>query len=326
MEILSLCFAQLWQKTKCWQENQSLRLGLLGRAVDADDHSVIAVIRLEGQLLLGLKLVLLETVALGGVDDVGGGGGINAIGLDGDDELATVLQEHGSVERDDTGLIRLRDIGEDAIDHADQHAVAERLAGVLDDRDDVRALLGHVGKITSRAVRELNSINNAIRADHVRNMRNSGTRRTTQVQDSHTRLDRHVTDAADDRSSNLGTERVPHTVLDLLFILLNRNTLLAIHTLTGDQVTGHKRIILTLGDKAALVTMGLDDGLGGASLAFTLALALTLAFAFTFALALAFSKAFAITFAKALAFASFARRFSHDFKCVLKNFELLYVS
>jgi len=278
-----------------------LCLGLLGATVDTDNDSMVSVVRLEGQLFLRLALGLLESVALGGVDDIRGSGGVNAIGLDGDDEVTTSLQEHVGVQSDDTGLIRLGDIGEDDVDHADQHAVAERLTGILNDRDDVRALLGHVGEVTAGSVRELNSVDNTFRADHVGDMGDGGTGGTAQVQDAGAGLDGHVADASDDGRGDLGTERIPDAVLDLLLVLLDRDALLAVDGLTDDHVAGDESIILALGNEAAFVAMGLDDHLGfGAALTFA-----ALTFAFALAFALAFAKA---TLAFALAFAC---RFAH---------------
>jgi predicted xylose isomerase-like sugar epimerase len=64
-----------------------------------------------------------------------------------------VLEEEVRVEGDDAGLVGLGDVGEDAVDHADEHAVLVRVARVLDDRDDVRALRsvrGAVGEGSGR--------------------------------------------------------------------------------------------------------------------------------------------------------------------------------
>ena len=56
---------------------------------------------------------------------------INAVSLDGDDEVAVVLQELVRVERDDARLVRLRDVCEDNIYHSHQHAVLVGVTGVL---------------------------------------------------------------------------------------------------------------------------------------------------------------------------------------------------
>ena len=253
-------------------ETVNLRLGLLGATVDTNDDSVITMVRLKSELFLGLQLGLLEAIALGGVNDIRGSGGVNAIGLDGDDEVATVLQEHIGVQRDDTGLIGLGNIGENAIDHADEHAVAERLTSILDDRDDVGALLGHVGEVTAGTVRELDGVDDTLGANHVGNVGDGGTGGATEVQDTHTGLDGHVANTTDDGGGDLGTEGVPDTVLDLLLILLDGDALLAVDGFADDHVLGDEGIILALGDEAAFMTMGLDNDLGlGAALAFAFA-------------------------------------------------------
>jgi hypothetical protein len=49
-------------------------------------------------------------------------------------------------------LVGLRHVGEDAVDHGDEHAVFVGVARVLDNGDDVGALLGHVDQVTSRPI------------------------------------------------------------------------------------------------------------------------------------------------------------------------------
>jgi len=250
---------------------------------------MVAMVRLEGQLFLGFATGLLEPVALGGVNDIGGGGGVNAVSLDGDDELASVLQEHVGIQSNNTGLIGLGNIREDDVHHADQHAVTQRLTGIFDDRDDVRSLLGHVGQITAGTVRELDGVNNAFRANHVGNMGDGGSGSATEVQNTHAGLDGHVANATNDGSGDLGSERIPDTVLDLFLILFDGDSLLAVDGFADNQILSDEGIILALGDEAAFVTVGLDDDLGPRSLAFA-ALAFALAFAEALAAALAFSE------------------------------------
>jgi hypothetical protein len=60
-------------------------------------------------------------------------GGIDTVGLDGNDDGAAVLEEVVRVEGDDAGLVRLGDVGEDDVDHLDEHAVFLRVAGIFDD-------------------------------------------------------------------------------------------------------------------------------------------------------------------------------------------------
>ena len=71
-------------------------------------------------------------------------GGVNAVGLDGDDEVTAGFEEVLGVDGDDTSLIRLGDVSKDHIDHANQHAVFQRVSGVFHDRDDVGPSLGAI--------------------------------------------------------------------------------------------------------------------------------------------------------------------------------------
>jgi hypothetical protein len=80
-----------------------------------------------------------------------------------------------TIETDDTGLIGLRNIGEDAVNHANQHTVLERVTSVLDNWDNVCAVCSHVDEITSRTVGELDSENGALRANDISNVRHTGT-------------------------------------------------------------------------------------------------------------------------------------------------------
>jgi len=66
--------------------------------------------------------------------------------------VAAVLQEVLGIQRHNTALIRLGDVGENRVHHAHQHAVLVRMASVLDDGYDVGALLGHVDQIATGSV------------------------------------------------------------------------------------------------------------------------------------------------------------------------------
>lgn len=81
--------------------------------------------------------------------------------LDGDDEVPSVLEELVRVDGDDAGLVGLRNVGEDGVDHGHEHAVLVWVARVLDDRDHVRALLGHVDEVAAGAVGELDGVHHA---------------------------------------------------------------------------------------------------------------------------------------------------------------------
>lgn len=58
-------------------------------------------------------------------------------------------------QADNTSLIWLRDIGKDHVHHTNKHAVAQWVAGILDYWDDVRSVSGHIDKISTRSMREL---------------------------------------------------------------------------------------------------------------------------------------------------------------------------
>ncbi len=70
--------------------------------------------------------------------------------LDGNDEIAAVLEEELRVERDDPGLVGLGHVGEDAVDHGDEHPVLVGVARIFDDGDHVGPFLGHVQKVATR--------------------------------------------------------------------------------------------------------------------------------------------------------------------------------
>ena len=146
--------------------------------VHANDHSVVTLERLKRKLLLGLDAHLPQLGDFLCEDGFGRGGGIDAVGLDGDYDSAANLEEEASVETDDTGLIGLGNVGEDAVNHAYEHAVLEGVTGnvsddysihqwsivpgVLNDGDDVCAVGGHVDQIASGAVREFDSEDSAL--------------------------------------------------------------------------------------------------------------------------------------------------------------------
>ena len=66
--------------------------------------------------------------------------------------------EHRDMSQMAAHLVRLCDIREDNINHADQHPVPCRVPGILNNGDHIGPLLGHIDKVPSTPVRELNSI------------------------------------------------------------------------------------------------------------------------------------------------------------------------
>ena len=82
--------------------------------------------------------------------------------LDGDHEMPLVLEELVSVDSHDPSLVGLSDVGKDGVDHGDEHSVLVGVTGILNDGDDIGALLGHVDEIASGSVGELNGIDHAL--------------------------------------------------------------------------------------------------------------------------------------------------------------------
>jgi len=71
----------------------SLFLLLWGRTVDSNDDGVVSLVGFECDLFLWLHLLRLHLLDLAGEDCLGLGCGVDTVGLDGDDEVAAVLQE-----------------------------------------------------------------------------------------------------------------------------------------------------------------------------------------------------------------------------------------
>lgn len=175
-----------------------------------------------------------------------------------------------SVEADDTGLVGLGNVGEDAVDHADKHAVLEGVTGVLDDGDDVGAVGGHVDEISAGTVGELDGENGTGRANDIGNVRDGSTRGGTEVEDLAAGLHEDVLHTTEDTSGQLRTEGVPDTVLSLgrsgsLAVGggraggLDADALLAIDSLAWGQVLGDKQVLLAASDENTGVSVRLLD-------------------------------------------------------------------
>lgn len=81
--------------------------------------------------------------------------------LDRDHEVSIILEEHMRVDGDNTGLVRLGNIGEHNIDHWHQHTVSLRMASIFDDWHDIDTLLGSIDEVTASTLRELDSIHHS---------------------------------------------------------------------------------------------------------------------------------------------------------------------
>jgi len=137
------------------------------------------------------------------------------------------------------------------------------VASILDNGDDVGALLGHVDQITSGAMRELNSIDETLGTDNIGNVGDSRSGGGSEVEDLLAGGDVDVVNTSEDTGGDLGTERVPDAVLNLGAIsTLDRDSLLAVNRLARNQVLGQKVVLLSVGNKDTLVSVRLDSDLG----------------------------------------------------------------
>lgn len=176
------------------------------------------------------------------------------------------------VEADNTCLIRLRDIGKDAVDHADEHAVLERMSGIFDDRDDVRAVRSHVDQITSRAVGEFDCEDCACGSDDVCDVRDRGTGCGAEVEHFAAGLHVDVFQTTQDTCGQLGAKRVPDTVfgfgggshIAVRFGAgggsIDGDALLAVDCFAGGEVLGDEEIFFAAGYKDTGVTMWFLEG------------------------------------------------------------------
>ena len=179
------------------------RMRLCCALVDTSNHGVISLEGLKGELLLGLDTLLSHLLNLAGEDGLGGSGRVDTVGLDGDKDTTADLQEQVGVKTDDTGLIGLGNIGEDAVDHTNEHTVLERVTGVLDDGDDVGTVSGHVDQITAGTVRELDGVDGTSGSNDISDVRNRSTRSRSEVKDLAAGLHVDVLETTEDTSSDL---------------------------------------------------------------------------------------------------------------------------
>lgn len=168
------------------------------------------------------------------------------------------------VKTHDTRLVGLRNVGEDDIDHADQHAVAQRVSGILDDGDDVGAVSRHADQVTAGTVGELDGVDGSSRPDNVRNVADRGTAGGTEIQDLGAGAHVDIIQTTQDTGSELAAEGVPDTVFGLdrgTFAVSGRrfdgDALLAVDRLSGGQVLGDEQVFLSAAsDEDTGVTVG----------------------------------------------------------------------
>lgn len=100
-------------------------------------------------LTLWLDALFSHNVDFTSKDLCGRCGRVDTVCLDGNDDSSTVLEEVVGVESNDTCLIGLSDIGENDIDHLNEHSVLLWVSSVFYDRHNVGSLLGHTDEISS---------------------------------------------------------------------------------------------------------------------------------------------------------------------------------
>lgn len=94
---------------------------------------MITLVGLQRKLLVRLDHLVLHLLDLTRKHSLSRCSRVNTIGLDGNQDVTTVLEEVVSVETDDSSLVRLSNISEDDVNHSDEHSVLVRVSSVLND-------------------------------------------------------------------------------------------------------------------------------------------------------------------------------------------------
>jgi len=110
---------------------------------------MITLIGLKSHLLDRAELLLSQDLHFLGVDDFWCDGRVDTCCLNGKDEVASVLDEHGCVHAENTGLIWLSNISENHVAHRHQHSVLLGVSSILNNGDDIGSLFSHVDEVTA---------------------------------------------------------------------------------------------------------------------------------------------------------------------------------
>lgn len=121
-------------------------------SVHACYYRMVSLIWLECHHIYRAELFLLKFLYFVLVDDLRCNCAVNACCFDGNHKMTSVFDEHVCIVCENTGLIRLRNICKDDIDHRHKHAILLWMTGIFDDWHDVRAFLCHIDKITSNTL------------------------------------------------------------------------------------------------------------------------------------------------------------------------------
>lgn len=183
------------------------------------------------------------------------------------------LQKVVRVQRHNTRLIGLGHISKDTVNHANQHSVLPWVASILNDGHYVGAFFAHVEQISTRAMRELNGIDQALGSNNVGNVTHSSTRCCAQVQNLFAGSHVDVVDTTENGGCQFRSEGVPRAVLDFLDWVgaalgsrnFNLDFLLAVDSVARDEILGCEDVLLALCDEDSAMSVWFDDYFGASS-------------------------------------------------------------
>ena len=168
-----------------------------------DNNGMISLVWFKHLLFQRLEILFLQVGNSPSEDSIRNCCNVNTRRLNSNDGMTTILQEVVSIEHQHSCLIRLSHIGKDAVHHTNQHAVLERVSGILNDGNDVGAGLGHFDEITAGALRKFHGIDSSTRSnDHVTDVTDQCSSSSSNVKNLETWLDPDTTDSSQCGSSD----------------------------------------------------------------------------------------------------------------------------
>jgi len=231
-----------------------------------DEHCVVSLIWLKSELFKRLESLALELFHLAGEYHLSWGSGIDTARLDRHERVSVVFEEVLRVERDDTGLVGLRDVGEDHVYEGEEHAVFVGVTGVFDDGDNVCSFFCHVDQVTAGSVGELDGVHDTLWADYISDMADTSSARRAEVKNLLSRGNENIIETTENTSSQLASERIPNAVLGFGRSgrrigggALDGYPFFAVDALAGHEVLGDEEVLFAFGDEDTGVTMGFED-------------------------------------------------------------------
>lgn len=107
------------------------------------------------------------------------------------------------IECENTCLIWLGNVCEKCVNHSDQHSIFLWMTSVFDDGNDICSLFGNIDKITTGSVRKFDGINDSLRSNNVRNVRNSCSRSSSKIQNFGSGINPDIFNSSKNSGSNL---------------------------------------------------------------------------------------------------------------------------